>query len=173
MRVSVKWLFPLALAALVLIPVAAQGQFAFDENPLVGKQALDFTLKTLSGQTMSLNQYRQGSPAIIFFWATWCPHCRDELKVLSRQSEDLQRRGIKILLVDIEESPRQIHALIDKYHFPFEVFLDEQSAISDQYSIVGVPTLFFINKDGVVTSMEHELPENYAELLKADFKKRS
>lgn len=166
MKFSLKWFWVLSVVALIFIPSPAQGQFAFDENPLLNKQAPDFTLKTLTGESMSLSQFRSNEPTIIFFWATWCPHCREELKTLGKNAAAIQKTGIKILLVDIEESARQVKAFIDKYSVPFTVFLDEKSEVAEQYSLIGVPTLFLIDKDGVIIAMEHELPVNYIEMLK-------
>lgn len=155
----------MALVTLVSGPTAARAQFFFDENPLIGKQAPDFTLKTLQGDEVSLTQLREGQPAIIYFWATWCPHCRTEFKMLGKQAEELKKKGIKILLVNLEESPRQIHPFVEKFKVPFPVLLDEKSEVSEEYSIIGVPTLFFINKDGVVLAMEHQLPKGYEQML--------
>ena len=72
------------LTALVLLtPSLARGQFLFFQNPNVGKAAPDFTLATLDGDEVNMTQYREGKRAIIFFWATWCPHCRVALKELN------------------------------------------------------------------------------------------
>jgi len=156
------------LGMLVFSPPAARGQFIFDENPLVGKQAPDFTLKTLEGSEVSLNQYRGTDPALVFFWATWCPHCRDELRTIAKQADLFQKNGIKIVLVNLEENPRQVKAFVDKLKLPYNnVFLDETSKVGEQYSIIGLPTVFFIDKDGVIARMEFGLPENFMETLKA------
>ncbi len=157
------------LLAVVLMfcfaPLSVQGQFVFDENPLIGKQAQDFTLNTTSGQTISLNEYRQNAPAIVFFWATWCPHCRDELRTLAKESEHFAKSGIKIVLVNVEESPRLVKSFMEKINLPYPVFLDEKSEISEQYGIIGLPTLFFVDKNGVIAGMEHGLPDNFMEIL--------
>ena len=163
----------LTCGILTFLPLSAESQFDFDQNPLVGKQAPDFTLKTLSGNSLSLNEYRKGQPAVIFFWATWCPHCHEELSTLSTQVEAMQEQGIKIVLVNLEESPGEVQSFMDKYKLPVEVFLDEKSQIADEYSLIGVPTLFFVNRDGVIVSMDHGFPKNFAETLSARSKKKS
>lgn len=161
-----KWSWTLAVLMLVVLPFPAAGQFIFDENPLLNKQTPNFTLELTTGETKSLNDYRGNAPALIFFWATWCPHCRDELKSLSRQSSALEKSGVKIILVNVEESPKLVKAFMNKLQLPFPVFLDERSAVSEQYSIIGLPTVFFVNKDGVVVGMEHGLPDNFTEYFK-------
>ena len=173
MKLVYKFILIASLGMLVFSPLAAHGQFVFDENPLVGKQAPDFTLKMLNGPQMSLNQYRGSDPALIFFWATWCPHCREELALLSKQSAVFQNSGIKIVLVNLEENPRLVKAYVDKLKLPFNVFLDESSQVGEQYSIVGLPTVFFVDKSGVIVKMEFGLPDNFVDSLKAQAKIKS
>lgn len=156
------------LAAVFVLGVAAlsaKAQFIFDENPLLGKQATDFTLNTTSGEPMSLEMFRQGAPAVIFFWATWCPHCREGLRSLAKEQQDFAEKGVKIILVNVEESPRTVKSFIDKYKIPYPVFFDENSQVAEQYGIVGLPTLFFVNKSGTIAGVEHGLPDNFMEIL--------
>ena len=173
MKFRHQFILLLSLTLLVFSPLTAQSQFKFDENPLVGKQAPDFNLKTTAGTEMSLNQYRGSDPALVFFWATWCPSCREELRLLSKQADLFQKSGIKIVLVNLEENPRQVKAFTDKLKLPFNVFLDETSKVGEQYSIIGLPTVFFIDKEGVIVRMEFGLPENFLESLKLAASKKS
>ena len=173
MKFVQKLMITAGLALLVFSPITAKAQFMFDENPLVGKQAPDFTLKMLTGPEMSLNQYRGNDPALIFFWATWCPSCREELKLLSKKADVFQKSGIKVVLVNLGENPRLVKAYTDKLKLPFNVFLDEASKVGEQYSIIGLPTVFFVDKSGVITKMEFGLPENFVESLNAQNNKKS
>ena len=167
MKLSHKIILTVILGLLVFTPITARAQFMFDKNPLIGKQAPDFTLKTLDGADMSLNQFRGKDPALVFFWATWCPHCRTELKTLAQNADLFQKSGIKVVLVNLEENPRQVKAFTEKLKLPYSVFLDETSEVGEQYSIIGLPTVFFIDQDGVVVRMEYGLPENFLATLKA------
>ena len=141
------------------------GQLFFFENPLIGKQAPDFTLKTLSGKSMNLNQWRKGDPAIIFFWATWCPHCRQQLGELNDQSQQIAQKGIKLILVDLGEEAKKVRSYMEKNQYPFEVFLDQDSSVSEKYGIIGVPTFFFVDKAGIIQAVEHAIPENYDKIF--------
>ena len=96
------------------------GPLSGTHNSLIGQQAPDFTLETLKGQKVSMVQFRGGQPAMIFFWATWCPHCRRELKDLTRQRTQIERKGIKIILVDVGESLQEVKAYFDANNISFE-----------------------------------------------------
>ena len=134
-------------------------------NPLEGKPAPSFSLSTLAKKTVSLDEYRQGQAAILFFWATWCPHCRTALEDLNAQAKDIQSQGIKIILVDVGEPKAQVKEYIEERKVTLDVFLDEDSSVSNDYSIVGVPTFFLINKEGIVKSVKHLLSEDYQKIL--------
>ena len=78
-------LFFWLLVVLVTMPsmTYAMGDGSFMTQTLIGKPAPDFTLDTLSAKQVNMTSYRSGKKAIIFFWATWCPHCRVQLKELN------------------------------------------------------------------------------------------
>ena len=145
----------------------ASAQLFNMESPLLGKKAPDFSLDTTSGATnVSMTKFREGKPAIIFFWATWCPHCREQLKVLNKQIDQIQKKNIKLILVDIGESAKQVQKHFEREKIALEVFLDKDEAVAEQYALIGVPTFFFINKEGVVKSVEHAFVDEYEEILK-------
>ena len=156
------------LTLLTFLPfrqTAAMGQFFEMENIHLGRQAPDFTLKTLGGKSTVMSQYRAGQPAIVFFWATWCPHCREALEDLNNRKDQLAQKGIKVILVDLGESIEEVRPHIQKNKIGFEVFLDEDTSLAEAYGIIGVPTFFLLNKDGMVQAVEHELPQDYEQLL--------
>jgi peroxiredoxin len=129
-------------------------------STLIGKPAADFTLNTLREQNVNMTKYRDGKKAIIFFWATWCPHCRTELKRLAEIHKDIEAKGIKLIIISVGEQRDTVQAYIDRHQYPFDVFLDEDQALEESYRIVGVPTLFFIDENGVIKLMDHALPED-------------
>ena len=143
-----------------------QAQFWSFDDSLIGKKAPDFNLMTLKSQKQSLTQFRNGQGAIILFWATWCPHCRAAVKRLNQRADEFSQKGVKVALVDIGEDAQTVQAYSQKNRIGYEIFLDEDNSLSDQYGIVGVPTFYFVNKDGVVKNSGHELPENYEELVR-------
>jgi peroxiredoxin len=81
--------------------------------------------------------------------------------------EDIEKKGIKIILVDIGESLPEVQSYIKKNNIRFEVLLDEDEKVSEQYNLVGVPTLVFVDKDGLARAVEHSIPDNYEEKFTA------
>lgn len=153
------------LLVLMFSPSQAMGQFFAPVNPLINEKAPDFTLKTVNGEEGNLTKYRDGKSAIVFFWATWCPHCRTQLKDLNNRSAEFEQKGIKVILVDVEEDAKQVASHLKKNKIAMDVWLDAEAKTSDEYSLIGVPTFFFIDKEGTVRAVEHSLPANYEEIL--------
>jgi methylamine dehydrogenase accessory protein MauD len=42
----------------------------------VGAAAPEVMIQTLDGQTVRLSEFTKGKPAVLEFWATWCPLCK-------------------------------------------------------------------------------------------------
>jgi len=112
-----------------------------------------------------MTQFRSGQPAMIFFWATWCPHCRKQLKELTQNHLAIEANGIKIILVDVGESAREVQEYIYANNISFDVFLDDNAEVAKEYKIVGVPTFFFVNGEGIIVDVKNVLPDDYQEVL--------
>lgn len=159
-------MFLLALTGGAVPVVRATGQYLAFENPLLGKPAPDFTLKTLGAGDVNLAAFRAQGPALIFFWATWCPHCREQLAELSPRIDEIEQKGIKVLLLDLGENEETVKKYVSKRGIREDrVFLDVDSAVAEQYGIIGVPTFFFVDRSGIVKSVEHSLPEDFEKIL--------
>jgi peroxiredoxin len=144
-------------AAVVSFGMANPGYIG---STLIGKPAADFTLNTLKEQNVNLTQYRDGKKAIIFFWATWCPHCRTELKRLAQIHQEIEAKGIKLVVISLGEQRDTVEAYVERNQIPFDIFLDEEQSLEESYRIVGVPTIFFLDEKGVIKLVDHALPEN-------------
>ncbi len=145
--------------------VESSAQYFMMQSELVGELTPDFTLNTINRDNINFSDFRDGQKAIVFFWATWCPHCHAELVSLKNQRETLEKRGIKVVLVNLGESRKQVAKFVSKKQIELEVFLDEEGVLEDAYQIIGLPTFYFINEEGVITASRHRLPEDVDTLL--------
>lgn len=153
------------LTAVLIAIIRSCSSFSDIHNPLVGQSAPDFTLEATSGQEVNMTQYRGGQPAMIFFWATWCPHCRKQLMELTKNRQAIEASGIKIILVDVGESLQKVLEYADANNILFDIFLDESTETASKYKIVGVPTFFLINREGIILDVKNVLPADYQDIL--------
>ena len=140
--------------------VYAMGESRMMQATLVGKSAPDFTLDTLTQKNVNMTKYRDGKRAIIFFWATWCPHCREQLKELNEMRDAIKAKGIKIILVDLGEEILEVQKYAERYKVDLDIFLDKDSALGESYRIIGVPTFYFVDEKGLVKQVTHGLSED-------------
>ena len=126
--------------------------------------AEDFTLTDLSGNDISLSGFHDKS-FILFFWTTWCPHCRRVLSNFKDEYENLKNEGIELLAIDVNESKERVESFVSKNSIIYPVLLDLDGEVSKKYSVLGVPTVILINKEGGIVSVAHDLPSDYKSLL--------
>lgn len=145
----------------------ATALFAVEPMPAkLNDAAADFKLLDLGGKEIVFS-VSSGKPALLFFWATWCPFCRDELPHLQEQYPDLRKAGIDVLAIDVGESRERVEKFLskkDKLEFP--ILLDGDSRVSSAYNLVGIPTFILIDAQGKIKSRSHNLPDGYEQLLK-------
>jgi peroxiredoxin len=71
-------------------------------SPQPGEAAPDLVLPDGDGHSVSLSSLR-GSWVVMHFTATWCPFCDSEVQYLGALAEEFAPRGVKTLIVDVEE----------------------------------------------------------------------
>lgn len=113
----------------------------------VGELAPDFTLKNLSGEEVSLSDYR-GKIVLINFWATWCKWCDIEMPDLQKLNDE--NDDVVVLAVDVEEDIEDVKAYIEKGGYDFEVVLDSDGFINRTYLVNGLPNSYFVDKEGIL-----------------------
>lgn len=134
---------------------------SISERANTGTVAADFTLPTTAGNNLSLAQARNGKKAVLFFWATWCPHCHEELEKLRQIIDTIKEKNIQVLLVDIGESKEEAKAYLKHQNILLDSFVDEENTVAELYGVTGVPTLFFIDEQGIIRDVDHGLPADY------------
>ena len=83
-------------------------------------------------------------------WATWCPPCREEMPYMQQIHEEWSGRGLVLLAIDVGESPAQVESFMQSHNLSLPVLLDTKKNVAQKYNISGIPTTFFIDKDGVI-----------------------
>ncbi len=130
----------------------------------VGEPAPDFALLNRAGQKVSLAEL-SGTPVVLNFWATWCLPCLDELPIFQRASEEVGE-GATFLLVNNNERAEAAAAYLEAQGITLpagleptrreraELELDTTTAVLRRYQVLGIPTTFFIDAEGVVQSVK-------------------
>jgi peroxiredoxin len=118
------------------------------QTPRIRKEAPNFTLETLKGNQVTLNNYR-GKVVLLHFWATWCKPCMEELPTLQKLWESMEKKGFMLLAIAIDRTgKKQVEDYIERFHYTFPVLLDPEGKVRNSYLVQGIPTTYLIGKDG-------------------------
>ncbi len=123
--------------------------------PQAGSIAPDFQLQDLQGNTFSLSGLK-GRPVMLNFWATWCPPCREEMPLLQQVYEEWTGKppSVVIFAVNIGESQATVEKFMRDNNYSLRVLLDTSQTVAGKYRINGIPTTYFIDKDGVIQGVK-------------------
>jgi thiol-disulfide isomerase/thioredoxin len=94
----------------------------------------------------------KGKDVFLNFWATWCPPCKGEMPEIEKLYQETKNSNLVIVAIEIGEPLNDVKAFIQQNNYNFKVLLDSDQKVSSQYGITGVPTSFFINKEGNIVA---------------------
>jgi peroxiredoxin len=145
-----KIIYPTFLIALILL-------FGCSSNADTANLAPDFTLKDLSGNSISLQQYK-GKVVLLDFWATWCLPCRYSIPELVEIQDKYRDQGLVILGISVDDplqvNDRYMLAYKEKYKMNYTILRADDKTTAEYMgrSNFSIPTIFLIDRDGRIVS---------------------
>jgi peroxiredoxin len=166
-------------ALLLLLPLAGCGN-AGDETQapapgaarsgiMTGQRAPDFTLNDLGGSAFALSELRGKKPALLIFWATWCPSCIQSIPYFSNIHAQYGPRGLEVVSINIASNdplPR-VQRFQEINKLPYRILYDETTDVSRTFAVFGIPTTLVIDRDGIIRYRGNLLPDNVGKLFDA------
>ncbi len=119
-------------------------------SPVVGRQAPEFELRLFDGTLVRLSDYR-GRVVFLNFWASWCPPCRAEARLLEEAWRQVKDRGIIFLGVSIQDTEEGARRFMEEFAITYPNGRDPGSRIAINYGVYGIPETFFIDGEGRIT----------------------
>jgi cytochrome c biogenesis protein CcmG/thiol:disulfide interchange protein DsbE len=116
--------------------------------PVVGAPAPEFELEVLDGERLRLSDLR-GRVVVLNFWATWCGPCRVEMPDLEERAARYVGR-LTVLGVNFDEPADEVAAFRDQVGVTFPLLLDPGAAVQRLYRVLGYPTTFFVDPEGII-----------------------
>ena len=115
-----------------------------------GQPAPPFQTFALDGTPVHFPATFAGKPLVIRFWADWCQYCEGEMKAIELVYQRHRDQGIQVLAINTGQDKPAVAAFIKKIGITYPALLDEQSKIARAYGVVGLPTTYFIDAQGIV-----------------------
>lgn len=121
-----------------------------NSSPLVGKPLPHFYVMNSLNPREPFTAKNMQRPALLVFWASWCGICRVDLPVVSKFAAD---NNIPLYGIAYRDQTDALNAVMSSFKGSVTFTAlgrDDSGTISSQYGLIGVPTLFLIDKDGII-----------------------
>ena len=120
-------------------------------SPRQGFPAPDITLNSLTGDSISLKDFR-GKVVVVNFWASWCPPCKAEMPAFEALQQAYRGEEVAILAINTtyqdDLSAATNFAL--ENHLSFPILMDEDGKVTNRYQVLAMPSSFFIDRKGII-----------------------
>lgn len=141
----------LVATATVVLSLAGGRLGAQDAGIAVGASAPGAAVEQLDGTAINLSQYLGKQPALIEFWATWCPNC----KALEPQIEAaVKKYGTKMkfvaVAVSVNQSVARVKAYKEKHGITSDIVWDGKGYAADAYEVPATSYIVVVNAQGKV-----------------------
>jgi thiol-disulfide isomerase/thioredoxin len=136
----------LVIASSLILALSASNAFAVS----AGDKAPDFNIPRLEAKGMiSLKHYR-GKVVYIDFWASWCGPCRKSLPALNSIRTEFRKKGFEVIAINLDEERDDAMAFLKEFPVVYPTAIDTSSKVPEAYGLVGMPTSYLVDRQGIV-----------------------
>ena len=149
--VSVSRRIFVALIAAAFVSAGAPSMLTAQLGIDIGAMAPDATVETLDGKSAQLAAAFAGKPALIEFWATWCPNCRELEPALSAAQKKHAGKVVFIgVSVSVNQSPERVRRYTADHLLGFTHFYDRRGDAVGDYDVPATSYVVVVDKHGKV-----------------------
>lgn len=123
----------IALYFALLVPSASQAS-GLEKSLVHGLTPLEIS------QTKEFSSEKE---TLIYFWATWCPDCKDKLTSVFKDPLLYQRYNVILLATD--KDPQKVKHFVEKNKIEPFVYLDPDRRLQKELKVFSVPSLVRLN----------------------------
>lgn len=114
----------------------------------------DIRLSSTLGQSVSIRDFDE-KVVVMYYWASWCPPCIYGMPDIQDLHEQFEKRDDLILIaVNATDGYRETKEVATKFlndnNYTFLSLFDEESKLANFLNIRFIPSVFVIDKGGVV-----------------------
>ena len=121
-------------------------------------EQLRFTAKTVDGADFS-GESLAGKPAVLWFWAPWCPKCQREAPGMAKAAKELGSSVTFVGVAALDEAPA-MQQFVQRYDLKsFPHIADTDTAVWKRFGVTAQPAYAFIDAKGKVDVVTSQLSE--------------
>lgn len=120
--------------------------------PSIGRRIENFTLTSVSGQKVSLDESKDAQAVVVLFVGAECPLVQQYLPRMHRIAEQFQKQGVSVLCIDsnVQDTPSEIQTLAKKVYADLTILMDPDAKIADAFGAHRTPEVFLLDQDRVI-----------------------
>jgi len=118
--------------------------------PSAMEAAPDFNITLFDGGDFQLSK-QKGKVVVINFFASWCVSCGEETPVIEKASHKYAPQTVVFLAIAVDDTEKKARAFLQKTGLTIPAGLDKTGKIKDAFGLYGMPTTFFIDKNGKIS----------------------
>ena len=107
-----------------------------------------------NGKKITIDEFAQGGGVLVNFWATWCGPCRKEIPDLVSLDGEYKSQGVKILGISVDRDGdvmATVSEFVNGNAIKYPIVVDNGELEKAFGGIRGIPTTFFVDKNGMIT----------------------
>jgi peroxiredoxin len=122
-------------------------------GPSVSGTAPPFSLKDTNGNIYSSAQLA-GKPAVINFFATWCPPCTAEIPGFVEVYNKHRSKGLELVGISLDNDTREnLPGFLMSNKVGYRILFGDLATARAYGGVTALPTTFFVGKDGVIKNI--------------------
>jgi thiol-disulfide isomerase/thioredoxin len=102
----------------------------------------------IDGKLIRFDPDKLQRPAILLFWATWCPYCKALMPYVQKVYNAAGRDHLDVYAIDIKEDDDADPFTELRERKQTFTLVRNGDAIADQYAVKGTPGLFLVDTKG-------------------------
>ena len=108
-------------------------------------------VETLGGKPADVGEYVGKKPALLEFWATWCPNCHElEPMMKAMHAKYGSRVNFLGVAVSVNQSPERVKAYVEKHQLPWAQVFDRKGNASGAYDAPATSYVVVVDRAGKV-----------------------
>ena len=119
------------------------------ESDKEDKKFPEFTAKTISGEDISSDLFKDSKLTVVNVWGSWCGPCVQEIPELQKLYESMKDKDVNVigLAQDAGTDLDAVKEIIDKNKVTYQNIVPEGATEDFVMSLMAFPTTFFVDSD--------------------------